>query len=154
MYTGDRYLITQSTKCWENMSACDCTHCGILMLLCQSVSQSAEFLALKHKSRILRQDECPRILLSCYRARNSGPDITSPKVALLLHFSLTLSKIRIGIENSSHSHAPKFSDSECPRILRWTSPRRGRAWPPPSTRPSSSQGRCRASWRSISYILV
>ena len=33
----------------------------------------AEFLALKHESMILRQDECPRILLSCYRARNSGP---------------------------------------------------------------------------------
>ena len=44
-------------------------------------SQSAEVLALKHESKILRQDECPRprILLSCYRARNSGPDITYPK---------------------------------------------------------------------------
>ena len=41
--------------------------------------QSAEVLALKHESRILRQDECPRILLSCYRARNSGPDITKER---------------------------------------------------------------------------
>ena len=49
-----------------------------------SVGQSAEVLALKQESRILRQDKCPRILLFCYRARNSGPDITSPKVTLLL----------------------------------------------------------------------
>ena len=52
---------------------------------------AAEVLALKHKSRILRQNECPRILLSCYRARNSGSDITSPKVMLLLLFRRTLS---------------------------------------------------------------
>ena len=38
-----------------------------------SVSQSVEVVALKHESRILRQDKCPRILISCYRARNSGP---------------------------------------------------------------------------------
>ena len=48
------------------------------------------------------QHFCPRILLSCYRVMNSGPDIISPKVTLLLlfprhnHFSLTLSKIGIG----------------------------------------------------------
>ena len=51
----------------------DLARCEILMPLCQSGSQSAEVLALKHESRILREDECLRILLSCYRARNSGP---------------------------------------------------------------------------------
>ena len=72
--------------------------CGIIMPLYQSV----EVPVLMHKSRILRQDEFSRILLSCHRARNSGPDNTSPKLTLLLlfprhnHFSLTLSKIRIG----------------------------------------------------------
>ena len=49
----------------------DLVRCGILIHV--SVSQSAEVLALKQESRILGQDECPRILLSCYRARNSGP---------------------------------------------------------------------------------
>ena len=33
---------------------------------------------------VSRQDECPRILLSCYRARNSRPEITSPALELAL----------------------------------------------------------------------
>ena len=30
---------------------------------------------------------CPRILLSCCRARNSGPEITSPTLELRIHFN-------------------------------------------------------------------
>ena len=82
--SGVTNLIISFSAVWRTMvepvdfcGFCDSVKC---------VSQSAEVLALKHESRILRQDECPRILLSCYRARNSGPDITSPKVTLLLLF--------------------------------------------------------------------
>ena len=89
--------------------------------------ESPSILVLKHESRILRQDECPRILLYCYRARspiarsccdiaegknvtlcdiaatssnwtrNSGPNITSPKVTLLLELRIYFIPMRHNI---------------------------------------------------------
>ena len=73
---------------------------GRIRLHSLSVSQSAEVLALKHESRILRHDECPRILLSCYRARNSGPEIM-----LLLLFT----HMRHNIQRGKCLHLPHFS---------------------------------------------
>ena len=68
--------------------------------------QSAEELALKHESRILRQDECPRILLSCYRARNSGPDTSLKVTLLLLRQKQSALELRI---HFIHMHPPQYS---------------------------------------------
>ena len=68
-------------------------HCGDCWM-----TAGPEILALKHESRILEQwsnhtglNQCLRILLSCCKARNSGPDITSTMLVLMIgrspHFS-------------------------------------------------------------------
>ena len=57
-----------------------------------------------------RQDKCPRILLSCYRARNSVPEITFPALELRIHFIHMCHTIPRGEMLSPHSltHPPSL----------------------------------------------
>ena len=68
-----------------------------------------------------RQDECPRILLSCYRARNSRPEITSPALELALKCCFQIKSITGGLNR------PDVSTVLNQRILFQVTPHRQRS---------------------------